>query len=137
MRKADDSAWLVSLVTQPHHVFDLRLLRSSGAVARISVLQKVKSGKDMIKFRVQTAFFILFFSTGAHAYVDPGTGSLAVQFLIGGLVALGFMIKTYYYSLKSKVRSLLGRPDPSESLDPAQESAGAADISSENTIDKS
>lgn len=55
---------------------------------------------------------LLVLSTPAHAYVDPGTGSLAVQFLIGGAVALAFTIKTYYYAIRAKIRSMLGRPDP-------------------------
>jgi hypothetical protein len=52
--------------------------------------------------------FIL--SGNAHAYVDPGTGSMALQFIIGGLVAASFMLKTYYYSIKNKIASLMGRP---------------------------
>jgi len=55
------------------------------------------------------AFFLLMLTAEAHAYVDPGTGSMAVQFIIGGLVAMGFVIKTYYYKIKNFFRSLFGK----------------------------
>ena len=55
---------------------------------------------------------LLAFSLPAHAYVDPGTGSMAVQLLIGGVVALAFTIKTYYYAIRAKMRSIFGRSDP-------------------------
>ena len=45
----------------------------------------------------------------AHAYIDPGSGSMAVQMIIGGLVAGAFVIKTYYYNLKSRIGRLFGR----------------------------
>jgi membrane associated rhomboid family serine protease len=45
----------------------------------------------------------------AYAYVDPGTGSMAVQMIIGGLVAGAFVIKTYYYQLKRRIARLFGR----------------------------
>jgi len=48
-------------------------------------------------------------SSGAHAYVDPGTGSMAIQLLVGGVLAAVFMVKTYYYELKRKITSLFSR----------------------------
>jgi membrane associated rhomboid family serine protease len=45
----------------------------------------------------------------AYAYIDPGTGSMAVQMIIGGLVAGAFVIKTYYYQLKRRIARLFGR----------------------------
>jgi hypothetical protein len=45
----------------------------------------------------------------AHAYVDPGTGSMAVQMIIGGLVAASFVVKTYYYEIKRRIARLFGR----------------------------
>ncbi len=45
----------------------------------------------------------------AHAYVDPGTGSMAIQIIIGSIVAAAFMIKTYYYGLKRWIARLFGR----------------------------
>jgi hypothetical protein len=70
---------------------------------------------------------LLVLSVPAHAYVDPGTGSLAVQFLIGGAVALAFTIKTYYYAIRKKIRSMLGRPDPT-AIDVESDKADAASV---------
>jgi hypothetical protein len=53
-------------------------------------------------------------SSGAHAYVDPGTGSMAIQLLIGGVLAAVFMVKTYYYELKRKITSLFSRNSPTD-----------------------
>ena len=69
---------------------------------------------------------LLILSAPAHAYVDPGTGSLAVQFLIGGAVALLFTLKTYYYAIRAKIRSILGRPDPAAvDIEPEKTSAAS------------
>jgi hypothetical protein len=63
-------------------------------------------------------------SATVFAYVDPGTGSMAVQFLIGGLFAAALTIKTYYYKIKSTIAKLFGRtPTPGEADTPAQEDA--------------
>ena len=37
----------------------------------------------------------------AYAYIDPGSGSAIVSLIIGFFVALGLMIKTYWYKLKA------------------------------------
>jgi hypothetical protein len=41
------------------------------------------------------------FITEAHSYIDPGTGSIILQAIIGGIAALGFSIKLYWYKIKS------------------------------------
>ena len=67
----------------------------------------------------------------AHAYVDPGTGSMAVQMIIGGLVAGAFVIKTYYYELKRRIGRLFGRDSSYENeADSASVAASSADGSS-------
>ncbi len=38
----------------------------------------------------------------AYAYIDPGTGSMVAQMLIGVFVGLGIAIKVYWYKLKEK-----------------------------------
>jgi hypothetical protein len=45
----------------------------------------------------------LYFLTApeALAYVDPSTGSYIVQILIGGLVTVGFTVKTFWHNLKA------------------------------------
>ena len=71
------------------------------------------------------------FALPAHAYVDPGTGSMAIQFIIGGIVAAAFMVKTYYYELKRRIARLFGRDTGYQADGEShEESARAADDSS-------
>lgn len=35
-----------------------------------------------------------------HAYIDPGTGSLIVQGIIGAIAAAGITLKLYWHKLK-------------------------------------
>lgn len=53
-------------------------------------------------------FLVLFFITGffisdAYAYLDPGTGSVVLQALIGVLVGVVITVKIYWYKLKEKI----------------------------------
>jgi hypothetical protein len=49
------------------------------------------------------AFFLLgsIFPLTAFAYLDPGTGSIILQGLIAALAAAGFVMKAYWYKIKS------------------------------------
>ena len=51
-----------------------------------------------------TALTIGATSTSAHAYLDPGTGSMILQVLLGGLAGVAVAGKFYWHRL----RSLLG-----------------------------
>jgi hypothetical protein len=46
-------------------------------------------------------YFLLFGGDRAHAYIDPGTGSYLLQFLIGGLLAGAFVIKRFWFRIKA------------------------------------
>ena len=52
-------------------------------------------------FLITLFFFSAIFITEAHSYIDPGTGSIILQAIIGGIAALGFTIKLYWYKIKS------------------------------------
>ena len=39
----------------------------------------------------------------AYAYLDPGTGSVIVQFIIAGLVGAGITLKVYWAKVKYKL----------------------------------
>ncbi len=68
-------------------------------------------------------------SATVFAYVDPGTGSMALQFLIGGIFAAALTIKTYYYKIKSALAKLFGRTAAQSEADtPVEEE----DISSQS-----
>lgn len=39
----------------------------------------------------------------AFAYLDPGTGGMFIQMLIGALVGVGITLKIYWYKIKLKL----------------------------------
>ena len=45
----------------------------------------------------------IFTISDAYAYIDPGSGSLVIQIIIGALVGAGITIKIYWYKLKEKI----------------------------------
>jgi tellurite resistance protein TehA-like permease len=58
------------------------------------------------KFMKKTNFIILavmfgLWSQPALAYIDPGSGSAIMSAIIGILVAIALVVKTYWYKLKS------------------------------------
>lgn len=42
----------------------------------------------------------------AYAYIDPGSGSVVIQMLIGALVGVGIAVKVFWVKLKYKFQSL-------------------------------
>jgi len=51
----------------------------------------------MSKFYVM--FFLLSISLNSYAYLDPGTGSVIIQAIIGGIAAVGVIVKIYWYKI--------------------------------------
>ena len=49
------------------------------------------------------------FISDAFAYLDPGSGSMIFQALIGALIGVGIALKIYWDKLKFKLSSLLHR----------------------------
>ncbi len=47
------------------------------------------------------ATLVFSFSSNAHAYIDPGSGSALMSVIIGLLVAIGITIKTFWYKITS------------------------------------
>ena len=41
----------------------------------------------------------------AQAYLDPGTGSMILQMVIGGVLVAGYTIKTYWRRIRNFFRS--------------------------------
>ncbi len=58
-----------------------------------------------------SAIIIVAATSPAYAYLDPGTGSMILQGLIGGIAAGATIIALYYQKVKSFFRKLRGRPD--------------------------
>jgi len=46
------------------------------------------------------SFLFLFPVLDAFAYIDPGTGSMILQSLIGALVGAGIILKVYWTKIK-------------------------------------
>ena len=59
---------------------------------------------------------ILGYSAQAHAYLDPGTGSMIISAVVGVFATLVLAIKTYWYKLVGLFRKRTG---------PAEGEAGA------------
>ncbi|MFP6758207.1 MAG: hypothetical protein VCC99_08320 [Alphaproteobacteria bacterium] len=50
----------------------------------------------------------------AHAYLDPGTGSILLQLLLGGVAGFLVIIKLYWYSLKQTFGQFTRRLRPKQ-----------------------
>lgn len=71
--------------------------------------------KKMGLMRVIVFLLLGLSSLPAHAYLDPGSGSLIIQSLIGAAAALGVTLKLYWHKIKLK---LSGRKAPESEIDP-------------------
>lgn len=47
--------------------------------------------------------FAFFPILDAYAYIDPGTGSMFIQAIIGALVGVGITIKIYWHKIQEKL----------------------------------
>jgi hypothetical protein len=55
-----------------------------------------------------------FFVSDAYAYLDPGSGSIVIQALIGALVGAGIALKVYWEKIKWKLSSKLSKSKDDE-----------------------
>jgi hypothetical protein len=62
--------------------------------------------------------FALELSTPAHAYLDPGTGSMILQLVLGGVAGALVIGKLYW----EKLKAILGISSPVSSTNPSQNS---------------
>lgn len=65
-----------------------------------------------MKITILVAFVLTFFIADAYAYLDPGTGSMLLQVLIAGILAIGVFwrklkawIKDLFKSIKEKTKN--------------------------------
>ena len=47
-----------------------------------------------------SAAALMFITTDAYAYLDPGTGSIILQAIIAGVAGSLFVVKAYWYKLR-------------------------------------
>ena len=50
------------------------------------------------------------------AYIDPGTGSMIIQMIIGGLVGTGIAVKVFWYRIKSALSPSFKRNNSDEDI---------------------
>lgn len=50
--------------------------------------------------RIIITVLLLLFFTDTEAYLDPGTGSMLLQVILGGVAAVGVAIKLYWHKLR-------------------------------------
>ena len=62
--------------------------------------------------RIFCSILLLLFFTDSQAYLDPGTGSMLLQVILGGVAAVGVAIKLYWHKLR--VAFGLGKKQESE-----------------------
>jgi len=46
-------------------------------------------------------------SQSAHAYIDPGSGSLLMTAIIGSIAALGYTTRKYFYKFRNLFRATI------------------------------
>jgi hypothetical protein len=59
-------------------------------------------------FLIFGAFLILIDLTTsqAFAYLDPSSGTLVIQMILGALVGIGITLKIYWYKIKEKLGNI-------------------------------
>jgi hypothetical protein len=57
-----------------------------------------------------TGLFML--SDAVFAYLDPGTGSMLVQLLVGGVAAVGVTVRLYWDRILRLLRIRKAEPEP-------------------------
>ena len=83
------------------HRTDLQPARS--ARTEVTRIGRQRPGGGTWRFTLAGAIGIA--APEAHAYLDPGAGSMLLQVLLGGLAGVGVLAKLYWY----RVRKLFAR----------------------------
>ena len=61
-----------------------------------------------------SALFVGVSTTGAHAYLDAGTGSMILQVLLGGAAGLAIAGKLYWHKFLTAIGVRRNAPQPAE-----------------------
>jgi len=46
---------------------------------------------------------LTYFVSDAYAYIDPGTGTIIIQAIIGALVGIGVTLKLFWHRIEEKL----------------------------------
>ncbi len=67
--------------------------------------------KSFRNLGIVTSLSFGFLVSDAYAYIDPGSGSMIIQMIIGVLVGVGITVKIYWYKLKEKFFSIKSKEE--------------------------
>jgi hypothetical protein len=74
-----------------HHLFNIKPLTGKNMHA---------FGKSKSTGTIVLTFLCVGFTLPAYGYIDPGTGSLIIQSIIGAIAAIGVTMKLYWHKIK-------------------------------------
>jgi hypothetical protein len=75
-----------------------------------------RKGNILMKLWNGFAVILLaFIAEPAFAYLDPGTGSMMLQVILGGLAAVGVAIKLFWYKIRVAI-GLRKKPDAEDEV---------------------
>ena len=61
-----------------------------------------RKGNILMKlWNLSAVVLLAFIAEPAFAYLDPGTGSMMLQVILGGIAAVGVAIKLYWHKLRA------------------------------------
>jgi len=66
--------------------------------------------------RILITVLLLLMFTDAVAYLDPGTGSMLLQVILGGVAAVGVAVKLYWHKLRAAF-GMAKKVEPDEDQD--------------------
>lgn len=66
----------------------------------------------MFRFVLTSLAVTLILIKPAYAYIDPGTASIVLQAVIGGIAAAGIFFRSYLHRLLSALRAWGGKKEP-------------------------
>lgn len=70
--------------------------------------------------RLMAAILLLMVTADVFAYLDPGTGSMMLQVILGGIAAVGVAIKLYWHRILAAFG--MRKKAPQEQQDEREES---------------
>ena len=78
----------------------------------------------MLNMKISQIFFtiltLLLFSQfsfpNAFAYIDPGSGSIIIQMIIGALVGVGIAVKVFWFKIKLRLSSVFNKNDSNDEI---------------------
>ena len=76
---------------------------------------------------VTVLLWVLGYPAQAHAYLDPGTGSMIISAIVGVFATLALAVKTYWYKLVGLFRRKSAEPrgeQPADEASPPGKSDG-------------